>query len=160
MGRRLLLLVVCLAVSSTGMLTAPGAAAVPVWTPAVVLGAGGEHLTLASNPRGDVVAVWDAPSGVSASFRPVAGGWSAPRRVSDLRGEGFYDDISFDVVLDDAGRATVLWTKSDDGCNGATALSRAPGRRRAAPGVRGPHRSCSRTVWASAWTSRSTVEGP
>lgn len=102
----------------TGLLGVRPASAVPVWTPATVIGPNGGHLSQASNAAGDTVAVWMGQAGISASFRSADGSWGAPRHVSHQAVFADIQGLALDVVLDDADRATVLWTVYDYGCNG------------------------------------------
>ncbi len=111
----LLTLVSALVLSVTVLV--PSAVGTPVWTPPATLGAGGSHMTLASNDSGRAVAAWAAQTDlvwkIFGAFRSPGGGWGTPRLISSLP-EQYVGSIR--LVLDDAGRATVLVTSFDTGC--------------------------------------------
>lgn len=110
-ARTVLLVLLSLVAATLSAVLAPAVSAAPVWTPPRQLDARGSDVAVAANPAGDAVAVWVGVGDIGerrlfAAFRPRGGAWRAPAAIPD---GGLVDAGDPQVVLDDAGRATVVW---------------------------------------------------
>lgn len=79
------------------------------WQPADTLSRLGLSPEVASDTRGDAIAVWESPSGVQAAMRPAGGGWLAAQTVLTPGGE------QPQIASDPSGDAIVVSTRQVPG---------------------------------------------